>query len=66
MVDNKKKSKSKYAATETLYNLDGEQSVEKFLERNDHQYVGSPGAAPLDLSKKRSKQVVDLEASKDE
>ena len=52
MVDNKKKSKSKYAAPEALYDLDREQSVETIHERNDHRYVGSPGAATLDLSKK--------------
>ena len=34
MVDNKKKSKSKYAAAEALYNLDGDQSVKKFMRGN--------------------------------
>ena len=63
MVNNKKKGKSQYAATESLYNLDGGQSVKTINERNDHQYVGSTGSATLDLSNKGSKQVVYLEGS---
>ena len=35
----------------------------KKYERNDHRYVGSPGAATLDISKKGSKHVVDIECS---
>ena len=66
MVDNKKKRKIQYAATEALSDLDGEPSEKMIHERNDHRYVGSPGAATLDLIKKGSKQVVDLEDSKDE
>ena len=31
MVDNKKKSKRQYEAPEALYDLDGEQSVKKFM-----------------------------------
>ena len=65
MVDNKKKSKIQYAATEDLSDLDGEPSVKIIHERNDHQYVGSPGAATLDLIKKGSKQGVELEGSTD-
>ena len=61
MVENKKKSKRQYAAPEALYDLDGEQHVKKIHERNDHRYVGSPGAATLDLSKKARKKVVRLE-----
>ena len=61
IVDNKKKIKRQYVATEALYNLDGGQLVRKIHERNDHRYVGSPGAATLDLSKKGSKQVMDIE-----
>ena len=52
MVDNKKKSKSQYTAAEALYDLDGNQSVKTIHERNDHRYIGSPGAATLDLNKK--------------
>ena len=66
MVDNEKKGKRQYAAPEALYNLDGEQSVKTIHERNDHRYVGSPGAATLDLSKKARKKVVYLEDSEDE
>ena len=55
MVDNKKKTKRKYAASEDLYNIDGEQYVKIIHERNDHCYVGSPGSATLDLSKKARK-----------
>ena len=51
-MDNKKNRKIQYAATEALYNLDGGKLVRKIHERNDHRYVGSPGAATLDLSKK--------------
>ena len=50
MVDNKKKSKRQYAAPEDLYDLDRNQSVKILHERDDHRYVGSPGAATLDLS----------------
>ena len=56
MVDNNKKSKSQYAAPEALYDIDGDQSVKKIHERNDHHSVGSPGAATLDLSKKQEKR----------
>ena len=56
MVDNKKNSKRQYAAPGALYNLDGEQSVKTIHEINDHRYVGSPGAATLDLSKKARKK----------
>ena len=56
MVDNKKKSKIQYAAPEALYDLDGDQSVKRIHERNDHCYVGSSGAATLDLSKKARKK----------
>ena len=66
MVDYNKKSKRQYAAPEALYNLDGEQSVKTIHERNDHRYVGLPGAATLDLSKKSRKKVVCLEDSEDE
>ena len=66
MVDNKKKSKRQYAAPEALYDLDGEQSVKKNHERNYHRYVGSPGAATLDMSKKARKKVVCLEDYEDE
>ena len=66
MVDHKKKSKSQYAATEDLYDIYGEQSVKTVHERNDNQCIGSPGAATLGISKKGSKQVVDIEGSKDE
>ena len=34
--------------------------------RNDHCYVGSPGAATLDLIKKARKKVVCIEDSEDE
>ena len=64
MVNNKKKGKSQYAATESLYNPDGGQSVKTINESNDHQYVGLSGAATLDLSNKGSKQVVYLEGSR--
>ena len=50
MVDNYKKSKSQYAEPEALYDIDGDQSVKKIRENNDHCYVGSPGEATLDLS----------------
>ena len=50
MVDNKKKRKIQYAAAEALYDLDGDKSVKTIHERNDNRYVGSPGAATLDLS----------------
>ena len=66
MVDNNKKVKIKYAATEALYYIDGGKSVETIHERNDHRYVGSPGVARIDISKKVSKQVVDLEGSENE
>ena len=56
MVDNKKNSKRQYAAPEALYDLDGEQSVKTIHERNDHRYVGSPGVATLDLSKKQERK----------
>ena len=36
------------------------------MQRNDHCYVGSPGAATLDLIKKARKKVVCIEDSKDE
>ena len=52
MVENKKKSKSQYAAPEALYDLEEEQYVKTIHKRNDHRYVGSPGAATLDLNKK--------------
>ena len=61
MVDNKKKSKRQYAAVEALYDLDGDQSVKTIHERNNHRYVGSPGAATLDLSKKARNKVEYLE-----
>ena len=66
MVDNKKNSKKQYAAPEALYDLDGEQSVKTIHEINNHCYVGLPGAATLDLSKKAIKKVVCLEDSEDE
>ena len=66
MVDNNKKSKRQYAAAEDFYDLDGYQSVKTIHERNDYCYVGSPGVATLDLSKKARKKVVCLEESKDE
>ena len=66
MVDNKKNRKRQYAAAETLYDIDGDQSVKKNHDRNDHRYVGLPGAATLDLIKKARKKVVCLEDSKDE
>ena len=50
MVDNKEKSKRQYTAAEALYDINGGQSVKTIHERNDHRYVGSPGAATLDLS----------------
>ena len=52
MVDNNKNNKGQYAAPEDFYDLDGYQSIIKIHERNNHRYVGSPGAATLDLSKK--------------
>ena len=55
MVDNKKKSKRQYAAAEALYNLDGVQPVKTIHERNNHSYIGLPGAETLDLSKKKEK-----------
>ena len=58
MVDNKKKSKRQYAAQEVLYDLDGGKYVKTIHEINDHRYVGSPGAATLDLSKKAKKSYV--------
>ena len=36
------------------------------MKRNDHCYVGSPGAATLDLIKKARKKVVCIEDSEDE
>ena len=65
MVDNKKNIKMKYATSEALYDIDGDQSVKTIHERNDHRYVGSPGAATLDLSKKSRKKVECLEDSED-
>ena len=56
MVDNKKKSKRPYAAPEDPYDLDSDKYVKTIHERNDHRYVGSPGAATLDLSKKARKK----------
>ena len=56
MVDNKKNSKRQYAAPEALYDIDREKSVKTIHERNGHRYVGSPGAATLDLSKKARKK----------
>ena len=56
MVDIKQKRKKQYAAQEALYNIDGDQSVKTIHERNNHRYVGSPGAATLDLSKKARKK----------
>ena len=61
MVDNRKNSKRQYAATEALYDLDWDQPVKSIHERNDHRYVGLPGAATLDLSKKPRKKVEYLE-----
>ena len=66
MLDKKKKSKRQYAAPESLYDLDGEQSVKTIHERNDSRYVGSPGAVKLDLSRKEKQQVVDIDSSGDE
>ena len=56
MADNKKKSKRQYAAPEALYDLYGEQSEKTIHDRNDHRYLGSPGAATLDMSKKARKK----------
>ena len=56
----------KYSAPEALYDLDGDQSVKTIHERNDHRYVGLPGAATINLSKKVRKKVECLEDSKDE
>ena len=56
MVDNGKKSKRQYAAPEALYDINGEQYVKTIHERNDHRYVGLPGEATLDLSKKARKK----------
>ena len=66
MVDNNKNNKGQYAAPEDFYDLDGYQSVKTIHDRNNHRYVGSPGAVTLDLSKKARKKVVCLEDSKDE
>ena len=65
MMDNKKKSKRQYEASEALYDLYGEQYEKTFHKRNDHCYVGSPGAATLDLSKNQEK-IVFLEDYEDE
>ena len=43
-----------------------EKSVKTIYERNDPCYVGLPGAATLDLSKKARKKVLCLEDSEDE
>ena len=64
-MDNKKKRISQYAATVAFYDLYWEPSVKKIHGRYNHRYVGLPGAEPLDLSKKGSKHVVDLEGSED-
>ena len=56
MVENKKRNKRQYAAPVALYDLDGEKYVNTIHEINDHRYVGSPGAATLDLSKKARKK----------
>ena len=56
MVDNQKKNKRQYAAAEALYNIDGDKSVKTIHERYYHRYVGSPGAATLDLSKNQERR----------
>ena len=66
MVDNKKNRKRQYAASEALYDLNGDQSVKIIHERNDHRYVGLLRVAALDLSKKARKKVEYLEYSEDE
>ena len=55
-----------YAAPEALYDIDGYQSVKTIHDRNNYRYVGSPGAATLDLSKKARNKVEYLEDSEDE
>ena len=46
--------------------LMGINQLKTIHERNDHRYVGSPGAATLNLSKKTVNKVECLEDSKDE
>ena len=43
----------KYAAPESLYELEGEHSVKTIHERHDSRYAGSPSALVVDLSKKK-------------
>ena len=47
-----RKEKKKYAASESLYNLDGEHSGKTIHERYGSRHDGSPGAMIIDLSKR--------------